>query len=197
MSVTVAQRQFFNPFPDFNKRRSGPDIWYGIAKHEKRENLQALIYSFLIGGGEINRIAAKKARGPGRHQSFACKGGRTSSAQYSRYFSGDNIGGGHRFTSKPEPVKDPKPSRDNAVVVKVGGKIKQRDEQPDDKLSITAEADLLSERAIQESAARDKKDGIKANYGATKTVDSGLENVSGKYDKATTRQVLPTWLEAA
>jgi hypothetical protein len=196
MTATIAQKQF-NPFIDYRKR-TRPDIWHNVPKDEKRENLKALIYSFLMGGGQINRIVSKEKRGPGRHQSFAFKGQRktkTSAALYNRYYSGDEIGGGHRFTSKP--LSDPKPSRDDGAVVKIGSRIRRCDDQIDDKLSVPAEAELLSDQAINESRARDIKQGVKGDYTVSKKVDTGFENIAGKYDKATTRQVLPRWLEAA
>jgi hypothetical protein len=160
MTATIAQKTF-NPFVDFNKR-TRRDIWHGLTKSEKRQNLKAVVYCFLVDGGQITKIPPKTTKGKGRHQSFAAKSlPKTSSSEYWRYFSGDNIAGEHRWTSKP--VKTNTPPRTDGVVVKIGDKIKSRDEQPD---SVASEVDLLSKRAISESTARDKQQGIKINYAA-------------------------------
>jgi hypothetical protein len=97
MSATAAQRQFFNPFVDFNKQRSGSDIWFGVPKREKRESTKALVFSFLLDGGKITKIPSKTAKGQGRRQAFTRVGGKTSEREYLSYF-----GGNHGWTSKPD-----------------------------------------------------------------------------------------------
>jgi hypothetical protein len=161
MTASTAQKSF-NPFVDFNKR-TRRDIWHGLTKSEKQQNLKAVVYCFLIDGGQITKIPPKTTKGKGRHQSFAAKSvGKTSSSEYWRYFTGDNIAGEHRWTSKPVKTSTP-PRTADGVVIKIGDKIKSRDEQQPD---VASEVDLLSERAISESTARDKQQGIKINYAA-------------------------------
>jgi hypothetical protein len=137
MTATIAQRQF-NPFKDFSKRTL-PDIWHGLMKSQKRENLRALVYGFLVEGGEIIKVPAKKHRGAGRPRIF---GKDSRAAAYrrdtSRFFNGHDFPqSGPRWTSKPVP-DDSASKRDAArhagvghqdfsgAVIEINGKLRSR-----------------------------------------------------------------------
>ena len=66
MTATAAQQQF-NQYPS---RPFKPDIWHRLPKIDKREDLKALVYVYLINGGQIERAPPKKSRGAGRPRIF-------------------------------------------------------------------------------------------------------------------------------
>ena len=111
MTATAAQQRF-NQYPS---RPFKPDIWHRLPKIDKRENLKALVYVYLINGGQIERAPPKKSRGAGRPRIF---GKDSRSAAYDRdtvrFLSGhDFTQSGPRWTSKP--VRDDSASKRDAT----------------------------------------------------------------------------------
>ena len=130
MTASISQRQF-NPFRDFSKR-TRPDIWHRVPKHEKRENVKALVYTFLIDGGKIERIPTKSCGGPGRPQIFARDGARTSTAEYQKYYKGWREGdlaitGKIDGTDKAAAARLAKMANSGEYVVEIAGELRKRD----------------------------------------------------------------------
>ena len=98
--TATAQQKKFNQYPS---RPFKPDLWHRHSKDEKRENARALIYGYLIAGGEIKRAPPMKVRGGGRAKIFTKDA--PKSASYDRgvalYLSGhDFTTSGPRWTAK-------------------------------------------------------------------------------------------------
>jgi hypothetical protein len=198
MTATIAQRQF-NPFKDFSKR-SLPDLWHGLMKSEKRENLRALVYGFLIEGGEIIKVPAKKHRAAGRPRIF---GKDSRSAAYSRdtsrFFNGhDFTQSGPRWTSKPAPDKSAS-KRDaerkagvshqnfGGAVIDINGKLRPR--APLHAVVDKAPIDLVSDAALAASAKRDGKKHI-GKTDSVAVIEDTADSISDGASRATVKDDL-------
>jgi hypothetical protein len=194
MSASTQQR-LFNRYPvhkPFNL-----DVWYGCSKQEKRDSTIALTYSFLLGGGQITKVAAKKLKG-GRPQIFQkdTKAPAVHERWSKKYFSGDDFATkGPRFTAKPisEKSADQRDLERKAgishsdftgAVVDINGKLQAR------KAShATSEAyiDLVSDTALAASA---KRDGGRHSQKIVQLIKDSGDDISDADKRATIRDRL-------
>jgi hypothetical protein len=189
MSVSTQQRQF-NKYPI--AKPINLDSWYGCSKEDKRNSAIALIYSFLLEGGQI-KVAPTKKRKDSIPQIFQKDTRATKEHEKwnRKFYSGDDFTQkGPRFTSKPisERAAD---QRDlvrkagishatfSGAVVDINGKLQAR------KASHTTTEyliDLVSHNALRASA---KRDGGKLAQKIVKLVEDGHDDVTDAYRSAT------------
>jgi hypothetical protein len=103
MSASQQQR-LFNQYPTPFK----PDIWRGFSKEQRRTSAIALLYGFLLEGGQITKAPPAKKRKGGRPEIF--QNDTRASAAHARwnrkFYAGDDLTQrGPRFTSKPVSEK--------------------------------------------------------------------------------------------
>ena len=193
MSASEQQRMF-NPYP-IHKPLS-PDIWHRVPKEEKRLSAIALVYSFLLGGGQITKAPAKKSKG-GRPQIFQkdVRDAKGHEKWNRKFLAGDDFTTkAPRFTSKPIP-ENSAAKRDTerkagishaafgGAVININGKLQARKAS---HATTETYIDLVSDEA--DSRQREARRG--RSHKIVKLIEDGHDDVTDAYRSATIRDEL-------